>query len=283
MERRWFFEGGSPFEVGSRRGDWLGRWERRGRIGVWVLLGLVRPGRDGGRACRLARELLGHDAAGEAGTDDDDVVAHRYSTEASEPVAPDAGCGSIGDGESRWDERRWLWRRGPGGCAAGDRCAFRGRQARRRALDPPAVTTAAGIDGTAGTVDAAAVALRTCDRRARAADISSSMAAQVRSHDILGEKAVGGIAVLDDVGREGTPAGLEEAGSAVADLHQAPMAIRSPPRPVPVLTTRSPAARYSGVLVGLMKRVASLCANGIIPTFQPPRYAGSSSYRFMPR
>ena len=34
---------------------------------------------------------------------------------------------------------------------------------------------------------------------------------------------------------------------------------------MPVLTTGRPAARYSGVLVGLMYRVASLCANGIIP------------------
>src|SRR6476659_9600107 len=44
----------------------------------------------------LARESLGHDAAGETGTDDHDVVAHRYSTEASEPV-PEAGGGSSGD------------------------------------------------------------------------------------------------------------------------------------------------------------------------------------------
>lgn len=38
-----------------------------------------------------------------------------------------------------------------------------------------------------------------------------------------------------------------------------------------VETTGLPAARYSGVLVGLMKRVESLIANGINATSQPER------------
>ena len=40
---------------------------------------------------------------------------------------------------------------------------------------------------------------------------------------------------------------------------------------------RRPAARYSGVFVGLMKRVASFRANGRMATSQPLRYDGSSS------
>jgi hypothetical protein len=50
-----------------------------------------------------------------------------------------------------------------------------------------------------------------------------------------------------------------------------------------VETTGRPAARYSGVFVGLMNRVASFRANGRIATSQPDRYAGSSSYVFSPR
>src|SRR5687768_9384861 len=41
-------------------------------------------------------------------------------------------------------------------------------------------------------------------------------------------------------------------------------------------TIRIPAARNSGVLVGLINRVASLIANGIIPACHPARYAGKS-------
>jgi len=40
---------------------------------------------------------------------------------------------------------------------------------------------------------------------------------------------------------------------------------------IPVETTGRPAARYSGVLVGLMKRVDSLRANGSSATSQPAR------------
>ena len=43
-------------------------------------------------------------------------------------------------------------------------------------------------------------------------------------------------------------------------------------------TTGLPAAMYSGVLVGLMNRVASLRANGSRATSQPAMYPGSSSY-----
>ena len=42
-------------------------------------------------------------------------------------------------------------------------------------------------------------------------------------------------------------------------------------------TTGRPAARYSGVFVGLMKRVASFSANGISATSQRAMVAGSSS------
>ena len=44
-----------------------------------------------------------------------------------------------------------------------------------------------------------------------------------------------------------------------------------------VLTIGLPAARYSSVLVGLMKRVDALSAKGIMQTSQPARKAGSSS------
>ena len=44
-----------------------------------------------------------------------------------------------------------------------------------------------------------------------------------------------------------------------------------------VETTGSPAARYSGVFVGLMKRVASLRANGSMAMSQPASSDGSSS------
>ena len=44
---------------------------------------------------------------------------------------------------------------------------------------------------------------------------------------------------------------------------------------IEVDTTGLPAARYSGVLVGLMKRVASLRANGSSATSQPAMYDGS--------
>ena len=50
-----------------------------------------------------------------------------------------------------------------------------------------------------------------------------------------------------------------------------------------VETTRRPAARYSGVFVGLMNRVESLCANGSSATSQPDRYRGRSSYFWPPR
>ena len=43
-----------------------------------------------------------------------------------------------------------------------------------------------------------------------------------------------------------------------------------------VETTGHPAARYSGVFVGLMKRVDSLRANGSTATSHPLRYDGSS-------
>ena len=52
---------------------------------------------------------------------------------------------------------------------------------------------------------------------------------------------------------------------------------------IDVDTTGLPAARYSGVLVGLMKRVASLRANGRIATSQALKYFGKSSYDFGPR
>ena len=42
-------------------------------------------------------------------------------------------------------------------------------------------------------------------------------------------------------------------------------------------TTGNPAARYSGVFVGLMNRVASFMAKGSIPTSQPPKYRGKSA------
>src|SRR5687767_9828071 len=48
-------------------------------------------------------------------------------------------------------------------------------------------------------------------------------------------------------------------------------------------TTGRPAARYSGVLVGLMNFVESFFANGSSATSHPERYEGSSPYFFIPR
>jgi hypothetical protein len=48
-------------------------------------------------------------------------------------------------------------------------------------------------------------------------------------------------------------------------------------------TTGRPAARYSGVLVGLMNCVARFFANGNRPASQPRMYAGKSVYAFIPR
>jgi len=50
-----------------------------------------------------------------------------------------------------------------------------------------------------------------------------------------------------------------------------------------VETTGLPAAKYSGVLVGLMKRVDSFLANGISATSQPAMYRGKSAYDLPPR
>ena len=51
-----------------------------------------------------------------------------------------------------------------------------------------------------------------------------------------------------------------------------------------VETTGLPAAMYSGVLVGLMNRVASFRANGSSATSQPARYCGNSPCNdFAPR
>ena len=44
---------------------------------------------------------------------------------------------------------------------------------------------------------------------------------------------------------------------------------------IEVDATGRPAARYSGVLVGLMYAVASLWAKGMMARSQPDRYAGS--------
>jgi hypothetical protein len=46
---------------------------------------------------------------------------------------------------------------------------------------------------------------------------------------------------------------------------------------IDVDTIGLPAAMYSGVLVGLMKRVASLRAKGSSATSQPAMYRGNSS------
>ncbi len=50
-----------------------------------------------------------------------------------------------------------------------------------------------------------------------------------------------------------------------------------------VLTIGLPAAMYSSIFVGLMKRVDSLSANGSRQTSQPAISCGSSSYGCMPR
>ena len=48
-------------------------------------------------------------------------------------------------------------------------------------------------------------------------------------------------------------------------------------------TTGLPAARYSGVFVGLMNLVAAFMAKGIMATSHPAMYCGSYSYNLGPR
>ncbi len=57
----------------------------------------------------------------------------------------------------------------------------------------------------------------------------------------------------------------------IGDAHQPLSPYGRTTSRIEVDTTGLPAARYSGVLVGLMKRVASLRANGSSATSQPAR------------
>src|SRR3954447_410685 len=102
------------------------------------------------------------------------------------------------------------------------------------------------------------------------------MSAQVRSQDRFDRNASGG-ARRADRSEASASSIASENSPAVSAIHARPS------RPygcttsrIDVDTTGLPAARYSGVFVGEMKRVESLRANGRIATSQPARYSGSS-------
>src|SRR5205807_6925679 len=79
------------------------------------------------------------------------------------------------------------------------------------------------------------------------------------------------------------PACSARQASTAAMKSTTPLAIRTRPRSpygrttswIGVDTTGLPAARYSGVFVGLMNFVEAFCANGNIATSQLARYEGS--------
>ncbi len=69
----------------------------------------------------------------------------------------------------------------------------------------------------------------------------------------------------------GAPRPCDDLLGAARDLDEALLAVGPDTSAIGVETTGTPAARNSGVLVGLMNRVASLSANGMKPTSQPAR------------
>ncbi len=124
-------------------------------------------------------------------------------------------------------------------------------------------------------------ALRGATACAPPISIKACIRCHVLSHDIVGEERVGAReceALRRSVAKtvEPSPLGqrqVERVGIAVVgNPRQALLAVRlhdvgDRRRDTP----GSPAARYSGVFVGLMKRVASFRANGSIATSQPAR------------
>src|SRR4051794_18228956 len=104
---------------------------------------------------------------------------------------------------------------------------------------------------------------------AAACSMRRSILLQVMSHDILAKKA--------SARRSSLPRGSTKAASQAAMKWLGVSAMRARPSTeygrttsrMEVETTGLPAARYSGVFVGLMKRVASFLANGIRATSQP--------------
>ena len=135
----------------------------------------------------------------------------------------------------------------------------------RRLADSGAQATPVERPAASGVVPSRVAAI--------AASISCYMRAQVPSHDVCARNASAWRQPCAADPRPARPRTRRD------ELVGASSAIRTSPLSpygrttsrIDVETTGLPAARYSGVLVGLMKRVASLRANGSSATSQPAR------------
>src|SRR2546423_361315 len=107
--------------------------------------------------------------------------------------------------------------------------------------------------------------------------MSDDIADQVRSHEIFERKRSTRSRQTGGGGPRSCPTGRTTSSgeSAISTSRCSPYGRTT--SLIDVDTTGQPAARYSGVLVGLMNRVDSFFANGSMATSHPERYSGSSS------
>src|SRR5215213_3054253 len=114
--------------------------------------------------------------------------------------------------------------------------------------------------------------------------IKSDICAQVLSHEMFSRNASTFLSHSEpsDLGRSFSAARINSSAVSVIST-----SFRSPygrtTSLIEVEMTGLPAARYSGVLVGLMKRVDSLRANSNSAISQPAKYSGNSLYFLPPR